>query len=355
MGSTQPRQSGIAALKLRAWALRAALVGGLGLGIGIGLGLGGWGPTPILGEAQELRAQHGSSSDNYQMPKEVLAGGGGSGASSAYQANGTAGQLAVGSAQSSNFRLIAGFWGEAQAPPPPQDTPAVFRVDSQGKVYSDRAYYCGKSGGGGDPPGPPCFNTGRAADIAERVDVSEFVSPGDVVEVDPQHPGRLRKSRLPYSPLVVGVIAAIPGFVLANLPQELRLIGLFQSLRPLRALLPVASLPLTVGTGERSPWPRATVGALTEPLKGRVTLGQLVRWRAPGLPGRPLLALMGRVKVKATAENGPISPGDLLVSASRPGYAMRCPDPGECEGAVIGKALEPLEHGVGEILVLLMR
>jgi hypothetical protein len=72
-------------------------------------------------------------------------------------------------------------------------------------------------------------------------------------------------------------------------------------------------------------------------------------------PTRPLLALVGRVHVKASAENGPIRPGDLLVSASKPGYAMRCPEPVTCEGAILGKALEPLEQGTGTILILLTR
>ena len=36
-----------------------------------------------------------------------------------------------------------------------------------------------------------------------------------------------------------------------------------------------------------------------------------------------MLALMGRVPVKATAENGLIRPGDLLTVSSKPGYAMR--------------------------------
>jgi len=72
-------------------------------------------------------------------------------------------------------------------------------------------------------------------------------------------------------------------------------------------------------------------------------------------PTRPLLALVGRVHVKASAENGPIRPGDLLVSASKPGYAMRCPEPVQCERAILGKALEPLEQGTGTILILLAR
>jgi hypothetical protein len=75
---------------------------------------------------------------------------------------------------------------------------------------------------------------------------------------------------------------------------------------------------------------------------------------APSLPGRPLLALMGRVYVKATAENGPIRVGDILTTASRPGYAMRCADLTRCNNAVVGKALEPLSEGEGYIEVLLM-
>jgi hypothetical protein len=68
-----------------------------------------------------------------------------------------------------------------------------------------------------------------------------------------------------------------------------------------------------------------------------------------------LLALLGTVLVKATAEGGPIRPGDLLTSASVPGYAMRCPDPAICAGALIGKALEPLESGLGLIRMLILR
>lgn len=40
---------------------------------------------------------------------------------------------------------------------------------------------------------------------------------------------------------------------------------------------------------------------------------------------RPLLALAGRVPVKVTAEAGAIRIGDLLISSSKAGYAMRQP------------------------------
>jgi hypothetical protein len=55
--------------------------------------------------------------------------------------------------------------------------------------------------------------------------------------------------------------------------------------------------------------------------------------------------------VKASAENGAIVPGDLLVTAARAGHAMRA---GEAppQGSVIGKALGALERGTGVIRML---
>ncbi|MBI2988506.1 MAG: hypothetical protein HYY45_17230 [Deltaproteobacteria bacterium] len=67
----------------------------------------------------------------------------------------------------------------------------------------------------------------------------------------------------------------------------------------------------------------------------------------------------GRVKVKADAQFGPISVGDLLVSSETPGYAMRSTPiemngiPIHRPGTIVGKALEPLKEGQGEILALL--
>lgn len=72
-----------------------------------------------------------------------------------------------------------------------------------------------------------------------------------------------------------------------------------------------------------------------------------------------LVATTGRVKVKVDARKAPIHVGDLLVTSDQAGMAMRS-TPLELGGAqihrpgtLIGKALEPLERGTGEILVLL--
>jgi subtilisin family serine protease len=136
---------------------------------------------------------------------------------------------------------------------------------------------------------PPCTNTGAVfriermtgnvctdgslnpggADVAEYILASEPLEPGDVVELDPHNPKHYRKAREPYSPWVAGVISTAPGFVLG---------------------VKHLSLALSVN-GEG---------------RGEVEPGE-----------RPLLALLGRVPVKATTENGPIRLGDLLTSASK--------------------------------------
>jgi len=134
---------------------------------------------------------------------------------------------------------------------------------------------------------------GNGADVAERIDVTEAVEPGDVVEIDPENPGKFRKAREAVSTRVAGVISTAPGVVLGNKSAESN-------------------------------------------------------------DTRPILALAGRVPVKATAKYGAIAVGDLLVSSPIPGYAMKCPEKSQCIGAVIGKALEPLTEGVGVIEVQVM-
>ena len=64
------------------------------------------------------------------------------------------------------------------------------------------------------------------------------------------------------------------------------------------------------------------------------------------------LAMIGIVPCHVTAENGPIHRGDLLVTSTRVGYAMRGTDRSLMLGAVVGKALQPLESGEGEIEIL---
>jgi hypothetical protein len=80
-----------------------------------------------------------------------------------------------------------------------------------------------------------------------------------------------------------------------------------------------------------------------------------------GEPGanKVQVATTGRVRVRVDATAGAIKIGDLLVTSDKPGVAMKSM-PVEIAGiqmhrpgTVVGKALEPLAGGVGEILVLL--
>ncbi len=87
--------------------------------------------------------------------------------------------------------------------------------------------------------------------------------------------------------------------------------------------------------------------------------------RQPGLvlgergDTKVIVAQSGRVVVKADATYGAIRIGDLLVTSPTPGYAMRSRPVRVGEqsmhrpGTLLGKALEPLAAGKGEILVLL--
>jgi hypothetical protein len=64
------------------------------------------------------------------------------------------------------------------------------------------------------------------------------------------------------------------------------------------------------------------------------------------------LAVVGIVPCKVTAENGAIQAGDLLVTSSKAGYAMKGTNRKKMMGAVLGKALQPLPKGDGVIQVL---
>jgi hypothetical protein len=89
----------------------------------------------------------------------------------------------------------------------------------------------------------------------------------------------------------------------------------------------------------------AGVAGAVSPQPG-LTLGE------PG-PGKALVAQSGRVRIKVDASFGGIRPGDLLVSSPTTGHAMRADAKKVRPGTVIGKALEALPAGRGEILALL--
>ena len=131
-------------------------------------------------------------------------------------------------------------------------------------------------------------------DVAEWVPATEDLAPGTVVVLDPAVVNQVMPSSRAYDTSVAGVVASQPGIILGE-------------------------------AGDR----------------------------------KEQIATTGRVKVRVDATKSPVRIGDLLVSGEKSGTAMRS-QPVDMSGVamhrpgtIVGKALEPLDGGVGEILVLL--
>ncbi|MBT4153807.1 MAG: hypothetical protein HOE53_04105 [Candidatus Magasanikbacteria bacterium] len=136
---------------------------------------------------------------------------------------------------------------------------------------------------------------GQPGDLAERVDVrpDQSVEPGDVMIVDPEDADTYMKSTGAYASAVAGVVSTKP--------------------------------TITVGNGRTA--------------------------------HTALLALIGRVPVKISNENGPVERGDLLVAATLPGHAMKydpLKDDGSTVVGIIGLALDSFEgeEETGKIMSL---
>lgn len=134
-------------------------------------------------------------------------------------------------------------------------------------------------------------------DFAESVDVTgnrKKYEPGDVLVISSDEKGDVAESSEAYSTAVVGIYSTKPG----------------------------------------------TVGR---------------RQATPKSPNEVPMAMIGIVPAKVSTENGAIHRGDLLVTSSTIGYAMKGTDRSRMLGAVVGKALDGLDSGrrVIEVIVTL--
>ena len=127
-----------------------------------------------------------------------------------------------------------------------------------------------------------------AADFAELLPAVEGLEPGDVLVIGLD--GKLVRSSMAFDTAVLGVYSTQPGFL--------------------------GGADASMGYGDKAP-----------------------------------LAVVGIVPVKASATNGAIRPGDLLVTSEVPGHAMHA-GANPPVGTVIGKALETLPEGEGVIRML---
>jgi hypothetical protein len=133
------------------------------------------------------------------------------------------------------------------------------------------------------------YNTWRS-DMAEMLPAVEGLEPGDVLVIGPD--GKLVRSSKAHQASVAGVYSTEPGFV----------------------------------------------GG--QPMEGEV-------------PGTIPLAVVGVVPVKVVAENGAIVPGDLLVTSSVSGHAMKA-GPNPALGTILGKALEGLDASQGSGVIKML-
>jgi hypothetical protein len=141
--------------------------------------------------------------------------------------------------------------------------------------------------------GQAVIELGEGLDYAEGFNIAslELVEPGTVLVIDSQTPGELAVSSKPYDRMVAGIAAGANG------------------------------------------------------------LGSAVRLGGDGYDQQ--VALAGRVYCNVDASPAAVEPGDLLTTSAVKGYAMKVTDPVRAQGAVLGKAMEPLPKGQrGQILVL---
>ena len=78
----------------------------------------------------------------------------------------------------------------------------------------------------------------------------------------------------------------------------------------------------------------------------------IVLGRVPGASDRLPVALVGKVVCNVDADFGALRVGSLLTTSPRPGFAMLASDRDRAFGAVIGKAMAPMDAGTGAIPIL---
>lgn len=182
----------------------------------------------------------------------------------------------------------AGVYGSAQA--------------SSGQCYGVRGHCSSPDGYGGYFDGRVSTDVliiRGGSDLSERFDIrgvegETTPSPGMVVCIDPENPGKLVVSQAAYDLRVAGIVSGAGG----------------------------------------------------------VNTGMLMGQEGSVADGKSPVALTGRVYCLADASKHPIEPGDLLTTSDLPGHAMKVSDHVKAQGAILGKAMSSLESGQGLVLVL---
>ena len=135
------------------------------------------------------------------------------------------------------------------------------------------------------------------SDLAELFDIntgSIDAESGMIVSLDPEDPGKLKISREAYDQKIIGVISGANG------------------------------------------------------IKPGILMGQ----DQTIATGNDLVTLSGRTYIKANQKGGTIKVGDFITSSDIPGEAMKARNKRKAKGAIIGKAMTPLNDESGYVLVL---
>ena len=153
--------------------------------------------------------------------------------------------------------------------------------------------------------GTNCRDSGGSAtcnnfvDIAELFPASEAVDSGDIVVLDFENEGNVKKSLKAYETAFVGIVSTQPAIVIEG---------------------------------------------------GRIVA--MGGWKGQNNTLKPAVALAGRVPAKVTDENGLIRIGDFITASSKAGYGMRCKRISDCEGAILGMAMQNQKQSNDLILVM---
>ncbi len=132
---------------------------------------------------------------------------------------------------------------------------------------------------------------------------------------------------------------------------------------PSREVATLVDLSESVKPGDVLVIDRDTTGLMRRGFEGHDSgvVGVVLDSQSPALSGEEVeaetalhaeVAIAGVVTCNVDATYGAIWPGNLLVTSPTSGHAMRTESP--LPGTIVGKALEPLEKGIGTIKVLVM-
>jgi hypothetical protein len=265
----------------------------------------------IGGDCKTAWSQVGGGTINGVTAGTGLTGGGTSGAVTLTNSDRGSSQLIFGrianaagttqfsAASNTDILRFAGSGGTNVTFDPATKKVTIDATNTTGSAANISSGQFGQNTGGGNYTFPGNVTvTGtinaKYQDVAEWVPAAHAMSAGTVAVLNPSQSNQVMASAQAYDTRVAGVISETPGLILGESGQ-----------------------------------------------------------------GKVLVATTGRVRVRVDATHAPIAIGDLLVTSDIEGVAMKS-EPISVGGAalhrpgtLIGKALEPLAKGQGEILVLL--